>query len=85
MNLEAAHGIGARAGDVAIEPARRRVRVMAGGACVGDSNNAVLVFERGIIVGTPLERPDTKWAHGGPNASSLLASDGPWDPTSERT
>ena len=37
------------------------------------------------VDGTPLDRPDTKWAHAGPNASSRREGDGPWDPTSEQT
>ena len=35
-------------GTVAVEPARRRVRVMAGGEWVADSDRAVLLFEHGF-------------------------------------
>ncbi len=33
--------------------------------------------------GTPLDRPDTKWAHAGSNASARREGDGPWAPTSD--
>lgn len=40
-------GVASGPGAVAIESAGRRVRVLAGGAWVGDSRNAVLLFEHG--------------------------------------
>ena len=37
------------------------------------------------IDGVAMERPDTKWAHGGPNASTRGTGDATWDPTTAST
>ena len=53
-------GVMSQPGAVAVEPARRRVRVLAGGLWVADSDNATILFEHGFTPRWYLPRDDVR-------------------------